>query len=90
MAGKTLKELPGWVNAILVAWGADVSKALEKVNELLAKVDAPAELRERLAALFTEMAVVSDPIALQMVVAGIVLEVTSGQPGFNPSHGGLA
>lgn len=91
MAGKTLSALPSWVTKILEAWGADVDSALAKVNELLDKVDAPAELREKIMAFFSSLAVnVKDPVALQLLVTSIALELTSGHPGYNASHGGLA
>lgn len=75
---------------VLSLWGNDIDDAEASLNEILARVDAPEEVRAKVTEYLASLKSPFSGPALQAILAGFVAEILSKAPGFNPDAGGLA
>lgn len=79
-----------YVLAVLAMWGNNVDDAEAELNGILARIDAPEVVKEKVAAYLLSLKAPFSGEALKQIVAGFVAEILSGKPGYNENHGGLA
>jgi hypothetical protein len=82
-------KVPSWVIKWLTGHQLNIEAFKEKLGEVADKIDAPEEWKTAVSLWLDENATLSPEVVLAFV-ALVYAELTSGAPGYNPGHGGLA